>query len=275
MEQNKVVCVIPSTKINISNYNQFYQNLQVDVIWSASVLDTLNASNLDVKHYFFNDIFKDPNKEFGAVISPKVFQYYTVQINAPQNNNLIELNNQNPWLSLQNNCFTFTSNIVAACTNLKQHPLIVALFLKMAMFGAQHQNLYYPIHQNTPTNFSIKNYPQLKIKSPNSTVFNWNSNNLGNYTINNQFDKVGFYEVLIQDSVVDVLAVNIPSQEYLIQGSSFIHQFANVDNVIDINSSGSINLSEIQQGKKISIYFIWILLILLLIESFVLYKTVR
>jgi hypothetical protein len=275
MEQNKVVCIIPSTKINISNYNQFYQNLQVDVIWSASVLDTLNASNLDVKHYFFNDIFKDPNKEFGVVISPKVFQYYTVQINAPQNNNLIELNNQNPWLSLQNNCFTFTSNIVGACTNLKQHPLIVALFLKMAMFGAQHQNLYYPIHQNAPTNFTIKNYPQLKIKSPNSTVFNWNSNNLGIYTINNQFNEVGFYEVLIQDSVVDVLAVNIPSQEYIIQASSFMHQLANVDNVIDISSSGSINLSEIQQGKKISIYFIWILLILLLIENVILFKTVR
>jgi len=275
LEQGKVICVIPNSKINKENYNQLYQDLNLSYEWRENVIDTLNTSNLDVNHHFFKDMFKNSSIDLSSLIFPKVFQYYNLQINSPENINLISLNNLNPWLSLQNNCFTLSSNINGTSTNLKQHPLIVALFLKIALFSSQNQNLYYPIYQNSLSNFSTKTYPQLKIKKPDSSVFNWIPNNFGFYTLGNEFNEVGFYEVYSNDSLIDVLSLNIPPNEYAIKNNSFINIISDLDNVVEVNSNGSIDISVIQQGKKISIYFIWIILILLTIESLVLFKIIK
>lgn len=274
-QQGKVICVIPSQKINYDSYNQFYQNLNLRYEWIDNVLDTLNASNLDVKHHFFKDMFKNTSIDLSSLVFPKVFQYYNIQINSPENINLISLNNLSPWLSLQNNCFTMSSSISVTSTNLKQHPLIVALFLKIALFSSQNQNLYYPIHQNSLTNFSSKTYPQLKIKTPDSSLFNWIPSSSGLFHIGNEFNDVGFYEVYSNDSLIDVLSINIPSYEYSIKNTSFINNLADLDNVVEVNSNGNIDISVIQQGKKISIYFIWIIIILLIIESLVLFKIIN
>lgn len=270
--QNKVLCVIPGNQINTLEYTNFYQELEMNYSWLNIKKDSLNAKFLDVKNEFFKDIFSDLNQDFAKMYSPSVYNYYPIQINSGSNFNLIQLNNNNPWLILEKNCFTFSSNISINHTNLQQHPLVVALFLKIAMYGFQNQNLYFPIFKNSDTHLTSKIYSSLKVISPNKISFNWLSDNLGTYTINKQFNETGFYEIFYKDSLVDVLAVNIPSSEYKKHENSFINFINENENKIDFNELQSGNFSFNSNGKNLSILWVNMIIVLLGLEILIYFK---
>ena len=201
------------------------QTLEDDAAEGASVVffhddgavDTnrLELSDLAVKHSFFDEMILELPQHADL---PKVHRHVRLTPDA-QATTLIHLSNGDPMLTLRREgrgqIFDFATILDAQWSTLADNALFVPLMIKMALLGGGVGRIAYTIGDDKILVFSDLNTNgnlDLKIRNEGLTYdvipsYSVRDNRLSVF-LNDELSEAGFYDLVLNDSVVHVLALN-------------------------------------------------------------------
>lgn len=217
IKSGKSIVIIPGNSISLESYDQFLRTLTGKKI--KSKIETSSASgyysieNQKSANIIFDALFRDKSSSFNP---PKVFQYINLNTNETQ---LINLSNNNPYLSKIKNTFIFSSSFNRDWTDIE----INGLFLPLL-----HRTFFYAAQNTTPLSASLNVGDEILFTLENTQVSD-------NYIIhdpqNNQVTVIpqpvgnslhfkgslakdpGFYTLTQNNRVLATITVNHSSKE--------------------------------------------------------------
>ena len=138
--------IIPSNEMQIDSYNRLLTTLGFSYTPKNDV--EREILNISFSHPLFKNVFE---KEIQNFQYPKVASYFGITTNA---SSILSYDNNDPFLSGNQNCYLFSAPINEENSNFKRSPLIVPTFYSMAINSLKLPNLYYNLR--TPVSLDIK-----------------------------------------------------------------------------------------------------------------------
>ncbi|MFP2994879.1 BatA domain-containing protein [Spongiivirga sp. MCCC 1A20706] len=135
------IIVIPSANINLTNYNNFLEQIS-PIEFESFYRQSRKLTTIAFDHPFMNSIF---DKKVTNFQYPTINTHYKLSTN----NALLSLDNKNAFLTtLGNSGYLFTAGLNSENGNFKNAPLIAPIFYKMGKQSLQLSDLYYTIGKN-------------------------------------------------------------------------------------------------------------------------------
>ncbi|MEN8123757.1 MAG: BatA domain-containing protein [Bacteroidota bacterium] len=135
--------IIPSSKLNITSYNELFSALQIGKVIDKNETNQL-ITNINYEHPFFKSVFKKQIKNYQY---PTVFQY--INSNFPNASNLLSLENGAKYISeiKKNNSkiYWIASALNNESSNFTSSPLIIPIFYNFSLQNNTQKQLYYEI----------------------------------------------------------------------------------------------------------------------------------
>ncbi|MDC9723008.1 MAG: BatA domain-containing protein [Urechidicola sp.] len=252
--------VIPSKEINITLYNQFFNNLAIGTI-SKSLDKELKITTINYEHPLFNGVFEKQIENF---------QYPTTNFTYKS-----RLNNAIPIVNIENNesfiseiksnegtVYWFASPLDKDVTNFKNTPLIVPVFYNFGKYSFKIPQLYYTI--GNENNISIKT----KINKDNVLTLKNDANefiplqrvyhNKVELTTNDHPKESGFYQITNNNEILRTIAYNYNRNESQLKNPNLPDLLKGVEN-INISDSIESTLNQINEQQQIKPLFKWFL----------------
>ncbi len=260
IENGGHLVVIPSSKINITSYNQFFNSLQIGTI--STVLDKeLKITTINYEHPLLDNVFEKQVDNFRYPTVNKIYKS--------------KLNNASPIISLENSMsfisetkskngvvYWFASSLSNEASDFKNTPLIVPVFYNFGKYSFKTPQLYYTI--GNKNNISIKT----KINKDNVLILKNNENefiplqrvyhNKVELTTIDSPKKSGFYQITNNGEVIRTLAYNYDRNESSLRDPNLNELLQDVEN-INISNSIKDTLNQINQQQQIKPLFKWFL----------------
>lgn len=175
----------------------------------------LVVSDLAVKHSFFDDMILELPQHADL---PKVYSHVRLNPDAKMTS-LIHLSNGDPLLTVRQEgkgyVFDFATTLDAQWSTLSDNALFVPLMLKMALLGGGVGRISYTIGKDKTmvfNNLDVYGDVNLRLRNPSGDFevvpsYEVKNNRLFVY-VNDELQEAGFYELLMNDSIVQVSAWN-------------------------------------------------------------------
>jgi hypothetical protein len=206
--RGKQIVVVPSSEIDVKSYNSF--GLLVDE-FELSEIDSVSIELLpvDQKSIFFKHVFRVHEIQSNVKVKmPLLNKHYKIlkSIGDP----VILKSNHDVYLTKSKGVTLFSSGITEKSSDFSMHPLVVPVLVKIVFSTVISEELYavYGDQKSFNTRSGWSN--SYEIKSPDSVVFNGRvlDQTSGLMHLDDNFQKAGIYQVLINDSAYDYMAVN-------------------------------------------------------------------
>ena len=262
--------VIPSTKIDLGNYNQFFNSINIGSI-SAKKEAENKITTINFSHPILAKVFEKQIKNFQY---PNIKSSYVA--NFKNASSILKFDNQKAFISQvktgKGNIYYLTSAINNKNSNFKNSPLIVPVFYNFGKQSFNITDLYYTIGKiNTfEIQTDIKKDEVLQIKNnktgfiPLQTV----RNNKVKITTEENPLKANHYGVFKGETTVKNIAFNYDRKESETNYTNIKSQLANYKNVsfsTNINEAIS-KINDKYQTKSIWKWFVGLALLFLIIE---------
>jgi len=255
--EGKQTVIIPSGEIDVASYNAF--GLEVDE-FEFSEVDSIEIELLPVnkKSVFFNHVFKNEEVQSNLKVQmPLLGKHY--EILRSKGATIMRKSNQKDYLTKSKKTTLFSSGITNVSSDFSKHPLIVPVFLKIVFSSVLTEELFTVYSEQRSVTGKVSWGKSYGIKSPNANVFNGRIidevNNL--IHLGGNFSTAGVYEVLINDSLVDYIAVNQSRMESSDRLSMFndLKNVASKNEHIELLETLSGSSSEIREQIKGKVYW--------------------
>ncbi len=210
------LAIIPATKVNTQNYNDFYKTLNAPLI---SNLDTsrLKVEKTDFKTGFYEGVFDKIDERMDL---PVVRKHYTFNLGSKNNiKPVLKLNNSETWLGelpyKNARIYVFSSALDESFTNFCKHALFVPTIYKMAINSLKPTPLYFYTQSNSVISLNVlkeKGEEPLHLTELNNKFdvipeIRVNNNRLNVYT-QNQIANPGFFKLTHKGTELQALAFN-------------------------------------------------------------------
>jgi len=246
------LAIIPSSKINTQNYNDFYKTLNAPLI---SALDTsrLKVEKTDFKTGFYEGVFDKIDERMDL---PVVRKHYTFNLSSKNNiKPVLKLNNSETWLGelpyKNARIYIFSSALDESFTNFCKHALFVPTIYKMAINSLKPTPLYYFTQNNSVISLNAlkeKSEEPLHLSEINNKFdiipeIRVNNNHLNVYT-QNQISNPGFFKLTHKGAELQALAFNYNRLE------SGLEFFTNEDIEKSIGDNNLISFKSLVASEK-------------------------
>lgn len=268
--------IIPSEKISINNYNNFFKDLDIGSITKQTNTD-LAITKINFKHPILKGVFE---KEITNFQYPSVKTQYKTLLK--QASGILKLENQSNFISQikknKGTVFWFASPLNTKVTSFKNSPLIVPIFYNIAMQSFQINKLYYLIgNENTiDIQTSLKEDAILKIqekKHPENNFIPLQQiyNDKVRITLNEFPLKAGYYEIKKDTVTLKTIAFNYSRKESKLDypNLDYLKKYKNVSLSNSISDTFTRIATENQQQNYWKL-FLYIAFLFLLLEMLIL-----
>lgn len=252
IENGGYLAIIPATKANQQNYNDFYKTLGLPLI---SNLDTakLKVEKTDFRTGFYDGVFDKIDERMDL---PVVRKHYTFNLSSKNNiNSVLKLINNETWLgeiAIKNaKVYVFSSSLDESFTNFCKHALFVPTIYKMGINSLKPSPLYFYTQSNSVISlnaFKEKSDEPLHLTELNKKFdvipeIRVNNNRLNVYT-QNQITNPGFYKLNHKGQDLQSLAFNYNRLE------SGLEFFTNEDLEKSISENNLISFKNLVASEK-------------------------
>ena len=218
-ERTQIV-VVPSSQIDLESYNNFGREVQE---YELSSLDSsyIELAPVSKKNDFFHDVFNDSEVKSNLKVGmPKLIRHH--QVRTARGVPVLRKNNGDPYLIKSEKLMLFSSGITDQSSDFSRHPLIVPVLLKIAFSSVLLKKIYLTKGETSSFKSKLSWGDDYFFRAPDSSVFQarLKNNITGSVSLGPNFSEPGFYEVLVQDSLVGAVAVNQSRMESLSQDTS-------------------------------------------------------
>jgi len=219
--QGGSIVVVPALAINLTNYNQALNALQLP---SFNSIDTtsIRVDKIEIASKFFTGVF---DKIGDRLNLPQINTHYKlVKTNATKFEPILQLQTSDAFFGVSSNgnslLYLFTSPFSQNATNFSKHALFVPTFYRICFGSLKSSPLFYQTNSNVVIslkNDSIPSEQPPHIKQLNSQLDIIPEKRILNnamflYT-RNQISEKGFYNVLKNNEPVLPLAFNFSRKE--------------------------------------------------------------
>ena len=274
-ENGGVVCIIPNVDAT-TDYKDLFQLLELGATPS---IDTTNRRTNSIKYNdpFYSDVFE---KQDDRIDLPIVFNYLKWKTTQLDNSTqLLGLENGDPLLYKKQlgrgSVFVWASNTDKKNSSLADHSIFLLSLYKIGLAKTSSKPLSYSIQPNLsltsnysgPTEFlKLKNEKQEfipEIRNVKTSLQIWPHENA---------KTAGFYDLLKNDSILDVFALNYPRTESDLNFwdnealASATENYSNLSLLEDNFENFEFRLNELTSGVKYWKWMIALALLMLMIE---------
>lgn len=201
-------CYIPSIQVSVDNeLDQWFLSQLGGTITKK---DSLTKSISQYDPSFLNNVFDGKKKRFDYPKSQQNIRY-------SRGSNLLEFNDDAPYLTQEGRFFGFSSSFDESITDFHRHALFVPVLYKMAFKASKNNEvLYYKLDQEIAF--------QSKEKISGNIMMKGNTNEIDvTYYLSDEGEMIldveksllssGFYSILLGDSIIGELALNLDKKE--------------------------------------------------------------
>ena len=220
--------VVPSDKINIEDYNQFFNKFSIDN-FSTTNKSKIFINQIFSSHPLFKNVFEGEIKNINFPIIK--FHYEKEKLTKTNRKSIYVLENDQDFLAQYNyqkgNIYVFNTPISDSTTNFHKHELFVPTLLNMANNSLTSRDIYNIIkdgdyfvsknNQNKIFNLSNKEIDII----PTTKIINSENR----YYTNNQITKSGQYKLYDKKEIVDHIAYNYNSIESKIEYNNLNNKY--------------------------------------------------
>jgi hypothetical protein len=257
--------IIPSSKINLKSYNQFYSKLNIGAISNLTSKE-LKITNINYSHPLLNDVFEKQVKNFQY---PTVKQHY--QISSKNSSPIISFENQNSFVSEvksnNNSIYLFSAPINNTNSNFQNSPLIVPLFYNFGKYSYSLPQLSYTIGRENSIEVStqIKKDEVLSLKNDGNKFIPLQEVNYNKVKLKTleEPSKSGFYEIKKEQVILRTLAYNYNREENNLNYIDLKEVFKDSEN-ISISNSINDTFEQLSKQQEINSLFKWFLALAIL-----------
>lgn len=274
-ENGGVICIIPNVNTTI-DYKDLFQLLELG---TPPAIDTANRRTNSIKYNdpFYSDVFE---KQDDRIDLPTVFNYLKWKTTQLDNSTqLLGLENGDPLLYKKQlgkgSIFVWASNTDKKNSSLADHSIFLLSLYKIGLAKTSSKPLSYSIQPNLSlmSNYSgsseflkLKNEKQEfipEIRNVKTSLQIWPHENA---------KTAGFYDLLKNDSTLDVFALNYPRTESDLNFwdnealASATEKYSNLSLLEDNFENFEFRLNELTSGVKYWKWMIALALLMLMIE---------
>ena len=220
--------VVPSDKINMEDYNQFFNKFSIDNFSTTNNSKTF-INQISSSHPIFKNVFEGEIKNINFPIIE--FHYEKEKLTKTNRKSIYVLENDQDFLAQYNyqkgNIYVFNTPISDSTTNFHKHELFVPTLLNMANNSLTSRDIYNIIkdgdyfvsknNQNKIFNLSNKEIDII----PTTKIINSENR----YYTNNQITKSGQYKLYDKNQIVDHIAYNYNSLESKIEYNNLNNKY--------------------------------------------------
>lgn len=292
IEEGGSVFVIPPSNDNINfreSYRSFLTALQYNYFQELST-GNLSVTYINLQSPVFTNVFEEIPEN---VKLPEVNMYYRLSRGISGGEHLLTFRNNDPFLSYFNygsgNVFLLSTPLDREWTNLTNHALFVPLIYNIALYSERYNRLSFEIGSESGIEVrphgsgKISRNAIFSIKNEDTDIIPPQRTFAGNLIIfpENFIQKAGIYNLIptgteIENSDDDyLLAFNYNRSESELDFYSYekLFEFAKENNIkvlkTEVGRVGR-DLSKIEQTSSLWKWFIWVALLFLLLEIFLL-----
>ena len=216
IENGSTLIVIPSSNIDIKNYNYLFNMFSIEN-FGDKIKETFSIKKLAEKHPLFNNVFEGEIRNSSL---PTISKYYkTKKLTSNNKKAILTLENNEDFLShyiyKKSNIYVFNTCLHDSTTNFHKNALFVPVFLNMVNTSLTSKEIYNVIslddyfvsvdHKNQIYNLKKENFDIIP-----TTRF---VNGQNRYYTNNQLQEAGQYKLFNKNITVDHIAYNYSSKE--------------------------------------------------------------
>ena len=243
------VLIIPSDEMNLNSYNQMFSGLLLPK-FDVKTSQEKRVAKINFSHPIFNGVF---DKQINNFQYPKANSYYNV---SSRTSNILQFEDNKPFLFEKNNCFVFTASINNKNSNFKNSPLIVPSLYNIGKNSLKLPHLYFVTGQEN--SFDIKtSLSQDEILSigNNDSEFiplQQTFNNSVKITTDENPTQAGIFNVKTKNRIVSNISFNYNRTESNLQ-------YANLAGNDDLNTSNSVSqlFDDIKNENNVSELWKW------------------
>ena len=220
--------IVPSDKINMEDYNQFFNKFSIDNFSTTNNSKTF-INQISSSHPIFKNVFEGEIKNINFPIIE--FHYEKEKLTKTNRKSIYVLENDQDFLAQYNyqkgNIYVFNTPISDSTTNFHKHELFVPTLLNMANNSLTSRDIYNIIkdgdyfvsknNQNKIFNLSNKEIDII----PTTKIINSENR----YYTNNQITKSGQYKLYDKNQIVDHIAYNYNSLESKIEYNNLNNKY--------------------------------------------------
>lgn len=245
----KQVVIVPSDQIDLLSYNNLGMELgEFELSHVDTSIVELNVVNQSSS--FFRNVFKKRKIQSNLKVRMPVLQKHHPIL---KSKGLVIMSkvNQSSYLTKSKKITLFSSGITKKSSDFSEHPIVVPVFHKIIFSAVLTEDLYSVYGEDKTVKSKGGWSDDREIKSPDSVVFKGriedDVNSFLGLDVN--FSMAGIYQVLIEDSLVDYLAVNQSRAESNDELSMFddLKKLAEKSDVITLFENGSDSMSKLQE----------------------------
>jgi len=264
VKQGGSLVIVPSDKIDIPNYNSFFQSLRIGKIKQKSDKE-LTITKINFNHPILNGVFEKRVTNFQY---PMVKTTYNTLLNSATD--ILKFENQTPFISQikkqKGAIFWYASPLNNKVSNFKNSPLIVPVFYNIALQSFQVSKLYYLIGKEHLIDVQTKldKDDVLKIQQKNNAENSFIPlqqiyNEKVRITLKDFPLEAGFYEIKKDSITIKNIAFNYSREESNLQYPKLDY----LKNYNNITLSNNISNAFIQLAQENQVKNYWKLLVLL------------
>ena len=233
IKQGTPVCIIPSSNLQLQNYNPFLLNLGLPTIKNKQKQELL-ITEIAFQHPLFEATFE---KEISNFQYPEVQSFYNFTSNTSA---ALSYQNTDAFLMNAGNTYLFSAPINQRNSNFQNSPLIVPVFYNLGISALKIPDLYFQVgRENTfDVNIAGNGDQVIEIQQNSEESFiplQQNTSNKITVTTNNLPEKAGNFALTYQNNNISPLSYNYPRDESDLNYLD-INDFENIEKQADLNT---------------------------------------
>ncbi|MBP2832719.1 BatA and WFA domain-containing protein [Aquimarina sp. U1-2] len=209
MDQGGTVCVIPSSKGNLSSYQQFITSFSGQKLKQFKTQEK-KITGITFDHPLYKGVF---DKKISNFQYPKVTSFYTTDAS----NAILSFEDSQPFLYKTGNCYVFTAAMNANNSNFKNSPLVVPTLYNMGKQSLQLTNISYTIGQRSSYDVTVSlgedGVLSLVSDLETSIPLQQSFTNKVKITTDKTPSKAGIYSVQRENEIIQYVSYNYASAE--------------------------------------------------------------
>lgn len=209
LDKGKELLLIPSSPLTLKEFNSYLKELEIGSVYKFNS-NEVAVTDISYQNQFFDDIFNSKVENFEYPILTNSFF-----VNIPKSENLLKLENGNPFLLKSKNTYLFTSSIFNTERPFVENDLALPILYKMAS-SSSRRSLFENIGENSEVKISAVENVSIDLEGERLKL---NKLDLNNFEFP-EISKSGNYNLYSSKKFVKSVSYNYKRNESILRGNN-------------------------------------------------------
>ncbi|GAA0745862.1 BatA and WFA domain-containing protein [Gaetbulibacter jejuensis] len=265
-DDGRTLLIIPSSNSELSSYNQLFINYNIST-FNTTTPEEKRITSIQFSHPLLTNVF---DKKISNFQYPKTNKRYV--FSGPSGASVLNFEDSTPFLSQNENLYTFTAALNEDNSNFKNSPLIVPVLYNIGKQSLKLSQLYYTIGKENKIDINTKLQQDdiLKLGNENnaSIPLQQTFTNKVELITNEYPEKAGIIPVMNKNEVLKQLSFNYNRTE----SNLYYHDLENIEG-LNVTKSVASAINDIKSATNVNELWKWFVifaLAFLIIEMLIL-----